>query len=234
MKVCRKTGWIVWGLMGLAAAAWAATPRVYQKEGAVYYEGQGGEAVRIASEGGNREPVLSSDGKTIVFLKKSRDLPSADGTPPSLSKKMLADEIWLADSASGRSRLLIDEVPGLTKSYPAGSFGVERGSLQFAPDSNSFYFLAKGIHDSDGIVYRVDLRSLKVRALTRGRELRVIPAGKCVGYLLVRQRRFFVDGGSYDWSWMYDAEGKEIGPFQGDFVEISKEEFCVVSPPGVS
>ena len=49
-----------------------------------------------------------------------------------------------------------------------------------------------------------------------GLDLEVVGAGEYRDCLLVRQHRYFIGGGSYDWFWLLRPDGKEVGPVGGD------------------
>jgi hypothetical protein len=44
----------------------------------------------------------------------------------------------------------------------------------------------------------------------------VLHSGKYRDHLLVSQHRYFLGGGSYDWFWLFDSRGKEVGPVGED------------------
>ena len=63
-----------------------------------------------------------------------------------------------------------------------------------------------------GAIHAYDVTTHQVRFVMAGNAPQVVPAGEYKGDLLVEQHRYFLGGGSYDWYWLFEPNGKEIGP----------------------
>ena len=87
--------------------------------------------------------------------------------------------------------------------------------LQFSPDGTKIYFLSLAWVTSGG-VHVLDLRTGKEEFVCPGNSLEVIHEGEYKGDLMVRQHRYFLGGGSFDWLWLLRPNGEEIGPIAAD------------------
>jgi hypothetical protein len=66
----------------------------------------------------------------------------------------------------------------------------------------------------------------QLHLITRGNSLEVIPVGKYKNYLIVQRHKYFLAGGSYDWYWLINSQGKEIDPIgEEDNVAMFKEVY---------
>ena len=86
---------------------------------------------------------------------------------------------------------------------------------QFSTSVRYVFFLSDGWATS-GAVHVVDTTNGKEHFVCPGLDLEVVAAGEYRDCLLVRQHRYFIGGGSYDWFWLLRPDGKEVGPVGED------------------
>ena len=143
---------------------------------------------------------------------------SADGhvafvraTPKRLVVTSLGDEqateLWIAEASGANARRL---VLGTAADSVERALAVFR-SPQFSPDSRRIYFLSRAWVTSDA-VHAVDIATAREWFVAPGNSLEVITQGPFRGCLLVNQHRYRPnEGGSFDWTWLLDTGGHEIG-----------------------
>ena len=99
---------------------------------------------------------------------------------------------------------------------------VDPQQLNFSPNSRTLYFVTSAWAVS-GAVHAINIDGTNYRFIQPANELEVITSGEYQGYLALKQHRYFIGGGSYDWYWLFTPDGKEIGPLG--------EELSLTSPP---
>ena len=153
--------------------------------------------------------IESSDGKWIVFVKKS------NYTIPSncfyfSEKGEQADEIWIVNTKEITKKLLV--APQFS-CKDASKVIIDPHHLQFSPDSKTLYFETSAWVTS-GAIHAVDVDGNHLRFVTDGSELRVVQSGRYKGDIIVNQHRYRFKGdtplGSYNWDWLFTPTGKQI------------------------
>ncbi|MFC1514490.1 TolB family protein [Candidatus Omnitrophota bacterium] len=199
--------------------------QVFVEKGNIYYLPEGKEAIQLTDSGKDETPVLSPDGKIVAFIRKSaKEAYLAVGAPEDYPPEgLFADQIWIVNiDGSGEKMLVENKHPKdiqITPDVPRDdwvSYGLERtiahiDSLQFSPDSKRLYFITSAWVTS-GAVHCVDVDGSNERFLMAGNSLEIIGEGRYKGYLIVRQHRYFLAGGSYDWLWLFTPDGEKEGP----------------------
>ncbi len=184
-----------------ASAAQAAT--VDAVNGNIVLDGK-----PITHGGRDFDPVLSPDGKRVVFLRLTGGKPLEDCAAEATTTK--AQELWsVAADGSGALRLL-----GLK-----GNSDVEKtlcafDSMQFSSDGRLLYFETPAWATS-GAIHVYDFKTGKERYFLPGNGLQVLNRCRDARYrdaLIVAQHRYFVFEGSFDWLWLFSPAGKQIGP----------------------
>ena len=165
-----------------------------------------GEVKALTSSGHDSEPVLSPDGKWIVFVrtvpakKLSTGLGDADAT-----------ELWQIQADGKNPTVLV---------HPKDSDKMETvlagfSKPQFSTNGRLVYFLSEAWATS-GALHVVDSTNGKEHFVCPALEFEVVPSGEDRDCLLVAQHRYFIGGGTYNWFWLLRPDGKEVGPVGED------------------
>ncbi len=194
----------------------APRPAPLVRHGNICIKDTAGKIVQLTSSGKDRAPKLSPDGQCVAFIRKSKNrayLPVVDEN--ARGDKGLADQIWVVDTRTGKERLLVeDRMPGngdITEELQRTISLIHDDSLWFSPDSERLYFISDAWVTS-GALHVVDVRSGQERFVVGANSVEVVMSGKYVGDLIVSQHRYFLGNGSFNWYWLMDPEGREIGP----------------------
>ena len=200
--------------MGLAGAwAQAAAPAVEVKDGNIVLRTAAGEAKTLTTSGKDSAPVISPDGKWIVFVRAVPGKKVATG-----SGEYEAQELWQIDAA-GKEPVLMAASRDAEKMEDV--IAIFR-NVQFSTDGRLVFFDTPAWATS-GAVHVVDTTNRKQRFVVAGDGVKVIRSGEYKDCLLLGQHRYFIGGGSYDWLWLFRADGTEIGPVGEDatgFMEL--------------
>jgi len=198
----------------LAAPAPAVAQAVTAQDGNLFYGASADAAPRqLTSTGLDRDPVLSPDGRTIAFIRET----PADSVEILIGPEE-ATELWTIRVDGSDARMLLKG----RSAEIAGEALAQFQSPRFSPDGQRIYFLSAAWANSSA-VHVLDLSTGSERFLVAGNSLDVLPAGDYAGFLVVSQHRYFLGGGSYDWYWLVNPEGKEVDPIGED--EMALEEF---------
>ena len=162
---------------------------------------QNKQEIQITHDGLNREAVLSPDGSKIAYLRGV----SSDKT------ELVVVEVG---AAGVRPILtLIGPIPVRVGRLPL------RGALAWSPDSESVYFLLE-FSSTSNYIGRLTVASGKVRGLCDAISYFVLQHGKYAGKLVALKRRHTLVS-VWDWYWLIDETGAEIGPI-GDREALSE------------
>lgn len=191
---------------GLLQFAKAEAPVAVVKGGNVVLQTSQGGSKQLTTSGRDARPVVSPDGKWVVFVRSIPGKQISTG-----SGDVDAEELWQI-GADGKDEIKLvapreaKEVSDLIANFTG---------LQFSADGRLVYFITPAWATS-GAVHVVDTTNRKVRFIVPGNDLKVIHSGEYIDCLLVMQHRYFLGGGSYDWYWLFKSDGKEIGPVGED------------------
>jgi hypothetical protein len=176
-----------------------------------------GKVVHMTVSGKDRDPKLSPDGHHVAFIRKSKRhaILTIGAKSDYHGDEILADQIWVMDVNTGEQRLLVkDGIPvkgNVTKECERMIAFIDDDSLCFSPDGVSLYFIGSAWVTS-GALHVVNLRTGRDRFIAAANSVEVVPSGKYAGDLIVQQHRYFLGCGSYDWFWLLNPKGREIGP----------------------
>jgi len=192
----------------LAGAAQAATVGV--DHGNIAVNGR-----TITHSGHDSEPVLSPDGRRLVFTRTvGKPLSTCSGSGAETDNV----ELWTAniDGSGARKLLGVRQADDLHKALCAFT------DAQFSSDGNLLYFETPAWATS-GAIHVYDFRAGKEHYVVDGDDLEVL--AKCAepdfrDKLIVTQHKYFVFGGSYDWPWLISPQGKTLGLVGGDNVDL--------------
>lgn len=189
---------------GLICSFAASAQTVSVRSGNIFFKPDTGAERQLTHSGHDSEPALSADGKWVAFVreisgKPDKINPAADTSPE------YANELWrVATDGKSASRLV---------SY--GAFSGKSGAIsaihhpQFFPDNRRIVFTAAWAV-VEGSVHIVDLQTKKLQFVSAGNSAEVVTAGRYKNHLVVQRHKYFLPGGSYDWYWLLNLNGKEI------------------------
>jgi hypothetical protein len=211
-----RTVWVLAAMALLATAVQAAT--VKADHGAIVLNGKA-----ITSGRHDSDPVLSPDGKRVVFLRNV-------GAPLSDCWANLAEsdnvELWVANADGRGARRLLRIKPDNDMKKTICGFQ----NAQFSSDGHLLYFETPAWTTS-GAVHVYDFRSGKEHFVVDSNGMQVLATCKEPDYrdkLIVVRHAYFVFGGSYDWPWLISPEGKNLGLVGGDDAKVDEivKEAC--------
>jgi hypothetical protein len=190
-------------VFGIAFTALGATAKsVSARAGNIYLSDEVGRAKQLTSGGRDSGPVLSPDGLWIVFIRTV----SGQRISTNSGDELEPTELWQI-SANGKdaTRLLRCRTSEKMENVIA-----EFDDPQFSSDGRYIYFTTPAWTTSPA-VHVVDTTKAKEHFVCPGGSLEVLRSGEYRDCLLVRQHRYFLGGGSYDWFWLIRPDGNEIG-----------------------
>lgn len=203
----------------------AFSASVQARSGNIFLCQNQGNEVQLTFRGEDRAPVLSLDGKQIAFIRKSTT--RADyliGDPSDWeTEEPMADQIWLIGSDGSGERLLVQENVAAGESEKRIAH-LDDGSLRFSPNGDKVYFIGDAWVTS-GALHVVNIDGSNERFLMAANYIEIVPNGEYQGHLLVQQHRYFVGAGSYDWLWLFDSDGKEVGVIGEELTEGQRDRF---------
>jgi dipeptidyl aminopeptidase/acylaminoacyl peptidase len=201
-----KRSWAVLMLMLLVAVpVYAGGPSVKEDKGNIVLVEASGKKRKLTSTGQDSQPSLAPDGKAVVFVRRG------SGKVDSASGEVEANEIWWIDSAAAKPRKLVSSA---ASDDPKKFLGALQAP-QFSPDGKMVFFMSAAWATS-GSIHKVDVATGKEQFVAPGNSLEVITRGDYKGRLIAEQHKYFLGGGSYDWLWLLEPDGREVGPIGED------------------
>jgi hypothetical protein len=166
----------------------------------------------VTGGGHDSAPVLSPDGKRVVFARATggkpiKDCAADDSQTPAL-------ELWVVGADGKGARRLL----GLHSEQNVRNTLCAFNNPQFSSNGQLLYFDTPAWATS-GALHVYDFRTLKERFFLASNGTQVLSNCADKKYrddLIVSQHRYFEFGGSYDWLWLFAPDGKEIGPIGED------------------
>lgn len=158
-------------------------------------------------------PTLSPDKHWIAFIHRQKMGLSDDCKANPYMEDSLVDQLWIYNVKTHKKRLIVNynffcdvsEKMILHIEY-----------IKFSLDSKIIYFETGAWIHSDAI-HAVNVDGSGEHYLMPGDGIEIIQKGDSKGDLVVNQHRYFIQGGSFDWYWLYTPAGKEEGPIGEDF-----------------
>jgi hypothetical protein len=183
---------------------------VFEKDGNIFHSDADNRIVQLTTSGLDFEPSLAPSGALVVFARHTPGKLVGTG-----SGDVEAGEIWVV-RADGRDAKRLAQ--GTEREpWEETLAGLQRP--RFLSDNRRVVFQSL-LWATSGKVNLVDIESGNVRRLMPGSVAEVVLDGKYRDHLIVSQHRYFLAGGSYDWYWLFDVDGKEIGPLGPDEGQI--------------
>ena len=178
-----------------------------------------GAQIVLTKSGRDTDPVLSPDGRIVVFTRgRPQDQDAEDCSDDSAAKV----ELWAVGADGRGERKLLDSRSAKDPKFQVCHFG----NKQFSSNGKRLYFESKGWATSAAL-HMYDFASGKERFVAPENDYLVLAnceRGEYRDAIAVGQHRYFVFGGSYDWYWLLSADGtKELGPL-GENLAMAKEE----------
>ncbi len=163
--------------------------QVTENQGNIY----GDKAQQLTSLGRDSQPVLSPDGKQVVFVRAAAEPDNQ------------ANELWLMDISGNNAHAIVlgHDDEDMKKNLTA------LNNPLFALNGKAVYFLSAAWATSNA-VHVFDLTTNKQHFVTDGNSLELVPSGKYKGYLIVSEHRYHKSGGSYEDFWLVSPQGKAI------------------------
>jgi hypothetical protein len=194
--------------LGIAfTALGAAAKSVSAIAGNIYLTDDGSTARQLTFSGRDSGPVLSPDGLWIVFIRAV----SGQRISTNSGDELEPTELWqIGANGKDATRLLRCRTSEKMENVIA-----EFDDPQFSSDGRYIYFTTPAWTTSPA-VHVVDTTNAKEHFVCPGGSLEVLRSGEYRDCLLVRQHRYFLGGGSYDWFWLIRPDGNEIGPVGED------------------
>ena len=157
--------------------------------------------------------VVSPDGKWIAFVREDKS------RPVDPAKEIPYKDVYIVPSSGGVPRLLVSRGTPCGKNRYLGNFH----SLAFLSDSRRLVFQSQwaAVHGSTHVV---DVTTRDCKLVAAGNRVIVVDRGPYRDHLLVSLHKYFLTTGTYDWWWLIDADGNEIGPVAEDRDEESTNE----------
>ena len=198
-----------------------AAPRVSAESGNVIIEDNGVKRP-LTNTGRDSEPVLSPDGRFVVFTREPEKKPTdecGDGAQADQLMRVGADGSGEAVLVRGRAgRKPEERLCGFT-------------AKQFNSGGRLLYFLTPGWVTS-GALHVYDFTAKREHFVVDASGLFVLAAcrNEHRDRVAIMRHKYLVFGGSYDWYWLYDPKTKkEIGPLgEIDDKDLAKqgEDWC--------
>lgn len=217
---------LVVSLLGRSIAA--ASTEVFEKDGNIYIEAVGKDALQLTSSARDREPVLHPNGKWVYFVRsfegefRGEVYYPKDGKEP--EDGILKMELWRIDIDGTNEKMLYRNAIAAID-HPSGYAYGSLDNIQISPDGDRIYFETARWVTSNALNV-MDPDGSNVKMLGPGNETKIIASARDSekdyrGYIVTNQHRYWLFGGSYDWYWLYDPEWNEIGPLGPDMEYFS-------------
>lgn len=220
------------GLFALIAAwpvpAQSPAPHVSSDAGNIVIDRDGAKT-KLTSSGMDIDPLLSPNGRFVVYTRRGRSPTDLYDAQPDCATKPHPDELRRTDIDGSGDKVLLTGREGDPEQQLC-----DFQKKQFSSDGRRLYFLSQGWATS-GALHVFDMRSGEEHFVLPANDILVLSfcADEHKDDLAVAMHRYFLFGGSYDWYWLYDPDGKkELGPLGDDFDDVAQaaRSWCASKP----
>lgn len=171
------------------------------KEKNIFLIFEDGEQKQITDMHVDTLAVLSVDNKLLAFIRSTNG-PLIDAGMPDVEN----NEILLYDIKTQKLDVIVRSKNNGNPEYVLAGLC----NINFSPDSRYIFFESSASWATSNAIHRYDLSTKEEKFVTDGNSLKVIMKGKYKGYLIVNKHKYYKKGGSYDFDWLVDKDGKEI------------------------
>ncbi len=181
----------------------ASAQTLYIEGGNVFFKADSSKsAVQLTNSGKDGQAILSPDGRMAAFVRRTPGETVQTG-----SGAAEATELWCI-RVDGREakRIVVGRSAAKMDLVLAGF-----RDPQFSGDGKRIYFLSAAWGTS-GAVHVVDVKNGAEHFICPGNSLEILRRGQYAEHLLVSQHRYFLASGSFDWIWLFEPDGREVGP----------------------
>ena len=177
--------------------------KVYIHEGNVWVKvWPAGARQRLTSDGINRDPTLSPDGREVAFVKKTRGHKVSTGLGDEE-----ANELWLVGWDGTKPRMLFRGRAGASGDVRHGIAALS--SPRFSPDGRRIYVMG-GAWATSGTVWIVNRDGSNPHFVIDANDLFVVPTGKYRGHLVVLRHTYFKEAGSAELLFLVRPDGHVV------------------------
>lgn len=199
---------ILCSFFALALASPATAAMVTVENGNVVLTDDAGKRRQLTHEGRDSEAVISPDQSVVVFTRALHAAPALSACSTG-EGQVWQTELWsIRADGTGAKRLVqareADDMRQIVCDFM---------NKQFDTAGTRLFYETRAWATSNAIRV-VDLKRGKDTFFVPGNSLFVVTCGgsEYRDHVIASQHRYFVQGGSYDWFWLFDPKGKEVGP----------------------
>lgn len=159
------------------------------------------EKTVLTTSGLDFDPRFSPNEEKIVFVRRTPER-KVEAGPGDFE----ANEIWVMDRTGSNPKKVVEGRQH--KDMKLNLTGLRMPI--FSNDGSQIYFHGAFAVVTDGN-WVFNLNNGRVSFFSSGSIYGIVKNGPWKDHVFVGQHRYYVGGGSYDWFWLYDSNGEEIG-----------------------